>query len=253
MNEAPVVTGIVLSSMPVGDYDKRLILLTRERGRITAFAKGAKKPNNHLMAASEPFSFGRFTLYEGRNSYTVMSAEISNYFQELRGSVEAIYYGVYFCEFADYFTRENEDGTQVLKLLYQSLRALTKNAIGMSLVRCIYELRLISMEGMMPQVFSCVKCGRKEPLVRFAPDEGGMLCGGCISGKKGIAVHPSTLYTLQFILSEPVESLYRFTVKPDVLSELTRISKEYRLAHIDRPMKSEEMLSLLQHDQGTTY
>ncbi|MBO5198878.1 MAG: DNA repair protein RecO [Lachnospiraceae bacterium] len=245
MNEAPTVTGMVLSAMPVGDYDKRLIILTKERGRISAFAKGAKKPNSPLLAASEPFSFGTFTLYEGRSSITVASAEITNYFQELRGSLENIYYGLYFCEFADYFARENEDGTQVLKLLYQSLRALSKPAIGRRLVRCIYELRLFALEGLMPQVFFCVKCGKKEALARFSPEEGGMLCPECQRGKSGIPVSSSALYTLQVILSEPIESLYRFTVTKEVLSELTRITAQYRAVHVDKRMNSEEMLKLI--------
>ena len=45
------LTGIVLGSIPMGDYDRRISLLTVEKGRISAFAKGARKP----MSAYTPF------------------------------------------------------------------------------------------------------------------------------------------------------------------------------------------------------
>ena len=73
------VTGMVLKQSPVGEYDRHISLLTRERGKLSAFARGARKPGNKLTAATNPFAFGSFRLYEGKNSYTVGDAEIQNY------------------------------------------------------------------------------------------------------------------------------------------------------------------------------
>ena len=87
------------------------------------------------MAAVNPFVFGQFQLYEGRTSYTLSQASVQNYFSELMLDFEGSCYGQYFLEFADYYTRENVDGMDYLKLLYQSLRALSIPALPRTLIR----------------------------------------------------------------------------------------------------------------------
>lgn len=247
MGQTIMVTGMVLVATPIGDYDKRIILLTKERGKITAFAKGARRQGSQLTAAANPFAFGQFEIYEGRTSYTVVKASISNYFRELVEDFENVYYGFYFLEIADYYTRENGDELHMLKLLYQSLRALEKENLPNRLVRCIFELKSMVINGEYPEVFSCMGCKKEENLNWFHSGKGGILCDSCKQTVAAIPVDPSVLYTLQFITTAKVEKLYTFTVSEEVLRTLERIMKDYMKTYMDRTFKS---LQILEENQG---
>lgn len=207
-----MMTGMVIKTLPVGEYDRHVTILTKERGKITAFAKGARRPNSRLVAATNPFSFGEFKLYVGKNSYTVLDASISNYFEELRNDFIAAYYGMYFLELTDYYTRENNDEVKMLKLLYQTMRALCLPSLSNELIRYIFEMKSLVINGEFPGI----------------PQWEGLL--------------ESTAYSIQYIMDSSIEKLYTFTVNEQVLAQLKDISHFYMNRLIDRKLKSLQVL-----------
>jgi DNA repair protein RecO (recombination protein O) len=230
---------MVLTVMPIGDYDKRITILTRERGKVTAFARGARRPQSQLLAATSPFSFGEFELYEGKTAYNLTRATIHNYFRELTADVDAAYTGFYFLEFAEYFCQENNDEKEMLRLLYQSLRALESPAYENRLVRAVFELKAMTVNGEGAQVFSCMGCRKKDvPLVTFSVPRGGLLCESCSRGAGGTAVSDSTRYALQYIVSSTIEKLYSFQVSEEVLRELCSIASGYVAHYVHHTFKS---------------
>ena len=87
--------GYFSSDRTIGEYDRRVVILTREKGKISAFARGARKPTSAFLAPTSPFTFGTFELYAGRNSYSVCDISADCYFEELRQDFEGAYYGMY--------------------------------------------------------------------------------------------------------------------------------------------------------------
>ncbi len=236
------VMGIVLSAATIGEYDKRVVLLTKERGKIAAFARGARRPRSALSAVTEPFTFGEFYLYRGRDSYTIEQAEAQNFFPELRKDLEALYMALYFCEVADYYSREGMEAKEEINLLYLSLKALSVPALPRRLVRYIYEFRMLFLQGECPRIFDCMKCGGRKNLHHFYVGEEGILCDACHDGETGITISETAVYTLQRIVSSPLRTLYSFTVSDNVLEEIEAVVSRYFRAHTDKKFQAELML-----------
>jgi DNA repair protein RecO (recombination protein O) len=237
---------MVISSMAISEYDKRLVLLTKELGKITAFARGARKPTSPYLAGSQPMAFGEFTLYRGRNSYTVTGMKINEYFSNTMSEIESMYLGMYFLELADYYGREGIEASETLKLLYCSMKALNGTVIPKELVRCIFELKILVINGEYPNFFTCGNCGSEKQLDCFDLTHNTMLCANCHGTiPKDRQIDSSTLYALQFIVTSPVNKLFTFTVTEQVLRQMRSIIQAYIEKQIGKKFNSLEFLENL--------
>lgn len=195
MQELLSTTGIILKTEPIDEYDRRIVILTDKHGKISAFARGARRQTNRLMACTDLFCFGDFKLYPGRNSYSLNDANIKNYFNEFKEDFDKAMYGMYFLEIIDFDTRENADELDKLKLLYQALRALIKDEMNRRLIKAAFIL----------------KC---------------MMLDGEFTYSKKSNDNNTALYTLDFLYKTNPEKVFSFNVTEEALSNLERIADE---------------------------
>ena len=145
----------------------------------------------------------------------MQEADNQNYFEDLRTDYVGAYYGMYFAEVADYYSRENSDEKEMLKLLYQSLRALSVPSLSRELVRYIFEIKSIVINGEFPGIPTDWK------------------------------LEASTEYAMQYIVSASIEKLFTFTVSDSVLVQLEQLSHHYCSKIWDRDFKSLEIIKTL--------
>ena len=210
MRDFVELTGIVIKSMPIGDFDRRVTIFTKERGKIYAFAKGARRINNQMMGFARIFAYGKFKLYEGRDSYNIVNADIANYFEEVSTDIESTCYGTYFLEMLDYYTKEALVDIESLKLIYYTLLALTKKSIPNRLVRRIFELKLMTINGEYDST-----PGLKDK---------------------------TALYTWEYIIYSKSEKLFTFVITEEALTEIEKYMDIMIRKYIDRHFHSLDIL-----------
>ncbi len=193
------VEAVVLRHSDWGEADRLLWLLTRERGKVRAVAKGVRKVRSRKAGHLEPFTRVALQLAQGRDLYIVTQAETLDAYPPLRADLQRIAQASYVVELADRFTYEEGDPTPLYALLVETLRRLAAGAEDPRLVLRYYEVRLLDLVGFRPQLFACVRCGEaiRPQNQYFSAAEGGAVCPRC--GPEVPDARPVSLAALKYL------------------------------------------------------
>lgn len=237
-------TGLVLRQVKLGEADQILTLLTPDLGVISASAKGSLRLKNKLFSASGMFCYSEFSLTSGRSHYFVESAQVKKVFHGISESVEGMCLATYMAEIAIALSPAPPEAEAQLRLLLNSLYMIGQKKLPMRQLKTIYELRAMSMAGYQPDLLACVDCGRYDGgEFYFDPVEGNLLCADCADKARHIPnLDTGALYALRHICLAEDRKLFSFTLAPASLKNLSRVSEQYLLAHLEHGLKSLDFL-----------
>lgn len=238
------VDGIIIGRRTIGDNNCFLDVLTDEYGVIEATAHGIRKLTSKNAGACGLFSYARFCFSKSGVKYTLNSAEPKHSFHAISADLEALSLAVYFSEVLKDTATSEQGERELLRFLAVSLYEAEKRRIPLPQIKAVFELRLAELLGFSPDLRVCRECMRYEhEEMYFGLNDGLLLCGDCVSeGEKRsdgfFCLTPPLLYAMRFIVYSPLEKIYRFTLKRELLERLSEVCERYLLLHLGRGFKS---------------
>lgn len=237
------VSALVVRQRGLGEADRIVVLLTPERGKISAVAKGARRARSKLASGTQLFCHARMQLAAGRSLEVVTQAQAIHMFYHLREDLARFTHACYASELVDALTEERHPDSAVFQLLLDTLRGLDSGGDPVTLARAL-ELNLLTHLGFGPELHTCVCCGLEIEggETGFSVPQGGAVCGRCLRARAGAPLTPEALRAMWELLALPAAELARRRLKASVQQELERLLRAYVDYQLERPLRSAAFL-----------
>ncbi len=222
----------------LSEADRFVAILTRDKGVLRASARGAKRVKSRFAAATQPLCYARLSLIPGRDKYILEDAQPQEVFFPLRQDVEKLALAQYFCELAMQLCPTDQPAQNHLRLLLSGLHYLSEGQKDPLLIKAVVEGRLLSLEGYMPDLTGCHRCGRQEGLLWFSPTAGTLSCPEHAGQGDGIQVSAGVLAALRHILYGEFERCFAFSLPPADGAALATLMERFLLAQLQRSFKT---------------
>ncbi len=181
---------VVLRSIRYGEADRILHLYSRNRGRMGAIAKGARRPKSRFGGRLEPFFRLDLILHEGRGDlHTVTGVSTLDGYPRLRASGAALGAGARACDAVLRLLDSAEPNPAAYNLLCRYLAMLddpSAEADGLE-TALSFRLKLALAAGFAPELAACASCGEADHLSGFSGAAGGVVCAACEAGSFPLA------------------------------------------------------------------
>lgn len=230
--------GVVLSAKNLEEFDRVVLLLTEELGVVSAYVKGARRQKGTMASATEQLAYSEFQLFRNRERTYVDRAEAESIFFGIRQDMDRLALASYFCQLCREMIPEGESQPEYLHLMVNTLTLLDRGKMPLPQLKAVFELRLLTMAGYMPDLVACAGCGElSEGGIFFAPVSGVIYCENCCpaAGKvTTMPVSPGVFEAMRHIIYSEFGRLFAFRLSEERLRELSKVSEAYLLAQVER-------------------
>lgn len=233
--------GIVLKENIINDKDKVLIVLLKDYGKFSVWAKNSRNSKSKLISGTSIFSYSDFIIFDNGKNLSLNQVDLIENFYSITEDLAPLAYGTYFLELIDKSVQEATPVNDIMLLLLKSLLILSKSkTIPSRLIAKIFEIKFLQLNGYMPIVNKCSYCSKnieKEHNLFFGIM--GAICENCKDKEtKIIKINSSVIYTLNYILLADIDNLYKFNISDELLNVISRISRKLLDEHLYIKLKS---------------
>ncbi|MEQ8718873.1 MAG: DNA repair protein RecO [Acidimicrobiales bacterium] len=224
---------VVIRTYKLGEADRIVVVLTRQRGKIRAVAKGVRRTRSKFGARLEPGSHVDAQFYVGRGQLeTVTQVEAVEHHDALRTDLDRLHAATTVLEVADLLSLEHHRDTELFEMVTGALRTLARHDSPLVLAGFLWKA--LAHAGFAPIVDACVACGSSGPLVSFDVEGGGTRCE---AHRVGVAIDAQTLDVLAAILSGRLATVMD-TTPAAVSSTVERLGVTAVEHHVERRLRS---------------
>ena len=240
--------GIVIRSLDYGEGSKIITVYTREAGKISLMARGAKKMNSRLAAATQPFTSAEFMFYRsgGGKMGTLNHAETTSSRQSLREEIVLSAYGAYMLEMVDRLCAENDSDPFIYDQLIAGLDSLVDGKDA-QIVSHVFEMKMLMQAGYMPNLQQCASCGKATDHPLLSAQLGGLLCEHCRAADHN--AHMTTgqvLKLLQLFMRLDMQRLGQIEVRDETKLKLKTAMRQLLDTHIDVRWRSRHVMEQME-------
>jgi DNA repair protein RecO (recombination protein O) len=229
---------LILRCRRYREADGLLVLLTRERGKVNAVAKGIFKPSSSLRGGVQTFTLSLMQLYAGKSLHTVTQSQCQEAFLTLREQLDGMLTAACWAELLEALLPEEEADEELFALAVTGFYALAVKAAP--LIRRGLEVRLMNALGYEPVLDGCVECQSRFPEdapVFFSSVRGGLVCGRCRqSGDMLIGGEAVALWRM--LGKMDFGKVGRIKGRPFAIEQLGGVVEAWIAAQVGRPMRS---------------
>jgi DNA repair protein RecO (recombination protein O) len=241
---------IVLRARDYSESDRIVTLLTREFGKLSGIAKGAKASRRRFERKLEPFSHVNLFFRRrphGQLVFITRAEPGDSPPPVLEDDLAKIALGSYMLELADALTSEEAEAADAYDVLGRALATLGLGAVTLAM-RQSFELNLLRTAGFGLEFAHCRICGLPETVpgdaVYFVVARGGVVCARCRPQAPDGAVRlaAANAAALAALAAGPVEQAA--TLAPAGSDGALAIAR-FLASILDRKLRSVEFLDSL--------